>query len=95
MKRIGQARRKTRHKLSKKVKEQGKLSISKYFQTFESGDKVLLVAEPAVQKGIYHMNYYGKMGIVKGKQGKCYEVKIKDRTKEKMLIIHPVHLKKA
>jgi len=95
MKRIGQARRKTRNKLSKSQREKGKLSLTKFFQKFKEGDNVILKAEPAVQKGMYHPNYYGKRGVVKGKQGRCYEVAIKDRTKSKLLIVHPVHLMRA
>ncbi|MEE9525818.1 MAG: 50S ribosomal protein L21e [Candidatus Woesearchaeota archaeon] len=95
MKRIGTARRKTRHKLSKSVRTKGKISLTKYFQKFKEGDKVILKAEPAVQKGMYHPRYFGKNGTIKGKKGRCYEVTIKDRTKQKVLIVHPVHLKKA
>jgi len=94
-KRIGGLRRKTRYKLSKRTKDKGKLSLTKYFQTFKEGDKVILKAEPLVQKGMYHPNYYGKVGTVKKKQGKCYEVAIKDRSKQKVLIVHPAHLKKV
>ncbi|MBW2996040.1 50S ribosomal protein L21e [Candidatus Woesearchaeota archaeon] len=95
MKRIGTTRRKTRHKLSKTSRKKGKISLTAYFQKFEKGDKVVLIAEPAVQKGMYHPNYYGKMGTIKGKKGRCYEVAIKDKSKQKVLIVHPVHLKKA
>ena len=93
-KRIGGLRRKTRHKLAKSLRQKGKISLTTYFQTFEVGERVALRAEPAVQKGMYHPNYYGKAGIVKGKKGRCYEITIKDRTKEKILIVHPVHIKK-
>jgi ribosomal protein L21E len=95
MKRIGTVRRKTRNKLSKSQRKKGKLSLTSYLQRFKPGDKVVLVAEPAVQKGMYHPNYYGKRGLVKAAKGRCYEVAIKDRTKEKILIVHPVHLKKV
>ena len=93
-KRIGGARRKTRHKLSKKTRKKGKIPLTAYFQKFEAGDKVVLKAEPAVQKGMYHPNYYGKSGIIQRKQGRCYEIAIKDRSKQKVLIVHPAHLKR-
>ena len=38
--RIGTKRRKTRHKLKRKPAEKGKIPLSKYFQTFESGERV-------------------------------------------------------
>jgi ribosomal protein L21E len=94
-KRIGGLRRKTRHKLSKPVRKRGKLSLSKYFQTFKLGDRVTLSAEPSVQKGMFGRRFAGKTGVIEGKSGKCYKVKIKDIGKEKVILTHPVHLKKA
>lgn len=94
MKRIGGARRKTRHIMKKEPRSRGKLSLSKYFQKLSQGDKVCLKAEPAIQKGMYFRRFHGKAGIINGKRGNCYSVIIKDHNKEKELIVHPVHLKK-
>lgn len=95
VKRIGSSRRKTRSKLSKHFRTRGKISISRYLPDLKIGDRVYLGAEPAVQKGFYFHRFYGKCGVVKGKKGRCYEISIKDINKEKLLIIHPVHLKKV
>ena len=95
VKRIGSFRRKTRHKLSKKTRTKGKINLSKYFQTFKTGEKVVLKAEPAVQKGMYRPVFHGKAGIIKEKAGKCYKVLINDHKKQKTIIVHPIHLKKA
>ena len=92
MKRTGGIRRKTRGKLRKNIRQKGKISIRKYFQKFEIGDKVIFKAEPAVQKGMYHPRFHGKVGIVTGKTGKCYDIKIKDGKKEKLFKVHPIHL---
>ncbi len=94
MKKIGGFRRKTRTKLRKHIKDKGKLKLSRYFQDFKIGDRVTLLAESSIQKGMYHPRFHGKRGIVKGTQGKCYEVEIKDIKKTKTLIVHPVHLKR-
>jgi len=94
VKRIGGTRRKSRHKTSKNVKRKGKISLTKYFQKLEKGDRVKLKIEPAVQKGAFHLRFHGKSGVVKSKIGKCYKVMIKDGKKEKELIVHPIHLKK-
>jgi len=94
-KRIGGPRRKTRNKLKKNIREKGKISITRYFQRLNEGDKVYLTAEPAVQKGMYFPRFHGQSGVIVGKQGACYRVKIKDKNKEKVILIHPVHLKKA
>jgi large subunit ribosomal protein L21e len=93
-KRIGTVRRKTRHKMSKSFRRKGKISISDYFQKFNIGDRVSLSVESAYQKGMYHPRYMGKMGIVRNKKGRCFEVSIKDKGKEKTLIVHPIHLKR-
>lgn len=94
MQRIGGARRKTRSIMRKPLRERGKLSVSRYFQKYSEGDKVCLKAEPSVQKGIYFRRFHGKTGIIESKRGNCYNVRIKDINKEKVLIIHPIHLKK-
>ena len=93
--RIGGFRRKTRSKLRKRKSDRGKISINKYLQKFKVGERVCLKAEPAVQHGMYFPRFHGKHGVVSGMQGKCYTIKIKDKTKEKELIVHPVHLKKV
>ena len=95
VKRIGGIRRKTRYKLRKEKRSRGKISITRYFQSFNVGDRVYLSAESAVQKGMYHPRFMGRAGTINGKRGRCYEVLINDLGKEKTLVIHPVHLKKG
>ena len=93
VKRIGTARRKTRHLLKKGFRERGKISLKKFFQEFKVGQKVILKAEPGYQKGLYHPRFHGRHGIVKGKQGNAYLVEVKDIKKTKTVLVHPVHLK--
>jgi len=93
--RIGSSRRKAKRKLTKPKRERGKLSLTKYFAKFKEDDKVILKAEPIIQTGMYHVRFHGKEGTVKGKQGRCYKVAIKDGGKQKVLILHPVHLKRS
>ena len=95
VKRIGGIRRKTRYKFRKEKRNRGKLSLTKYFQSFNIGDKVHLTVESAVQKGMYHPRFMGRAGIIKGKRGRCYELTINDLGKEKTLIVHPIHLRKG
>ncbi|MFW5865807.1 MAG: 50S ribosomal protein L21e [Nanoarchaeota archaeon] len=92
--RVGGFRRKTRHKFRKNIRDRGKLSQKKFFQTFSEGDKVLLNAESSYQRGMYFPRFHGKVGIVGDQVGRCYKVKIKDFSKEKTMIVHPVHLVK-
>lgn len=93
-KRKGGQKRKTRYKFRKELRARGKISITNYLNEFAPGDKVSLSVEPAVQKGMYHPRFMGKIGIIKGKKGKCYEVMINDKGKDKVLISHPIHLRR-
>ncbi|MBS3101378.1 50S ribosomal protein L21e [Candidatus Woesearchaeota archaeon] len=95
VKRIGGFRRKTRYKFRKEKRRRGKISFTNYLQSFSAGDRVYLNVEPAVQKGMYHPRFIGRTGVIKGKRGKCYEVAMNDIGKEKTLIAHPVHLRRA
>ena len=93
-KRIGTSRRKTRHIFSKPIREKGKISLRKFFQKFEIGDKVALIAEPGYQKGMYFRRFHNSAGVITKKRGFCYEITIKDINKEKTVIVHPIHLRK-
>ena len=94
VKRIGTGRRKTRHKLKKSFKEKGKIPLSIYFQELKEGDKVALVANSGVSKGMYFPRFHGRVAKVVGKKGFCYQVSIIDGKKEKLFNVHPIHLKK-
>lgn len=93
-KRIGGARRKTRHLFRKHKKNKGKISLTAYLQKFKKGDKVHLNIEPAAHEGLYFRRFIGKVGEVESSQGKCYNVNIKDGGKKKKIIVHPIHLRR-
>ena len=95
MKKKGGLRRKTRSLFKKHDRERGNVSLKKHLQSFKDGEKVRLSLESSVQGGMYHPMFYGKMGTVRAKRGKCYEILITDGGKQKTLIVHPVHLKQA
>jgi len=92
--RKGSYRRRSRKLMKKDYKTRGKISISRYFAEFKAGEKVVLKAEPAYQKGIFHLRFYGKVGVISCKRGDCYELEIVDGHKPKLLIVHPLHLKR-
>ena len=93
--RTGGLRRKTRSKFKKNVRMKGKISIRKYLQNFNENDKVALVMEPSIHSGIFHPRFQGDVGVIVGKQGTCYKIKIIDGKMQKYFIVHPVHLKKV
>ena len=50
--RIGTKMRKTRHMYKKNYREKGKISLSRYFRVFNTGDRVSLKADSAVHYGL-------------------------------------------
>ena len=93
-KRIGGSRRKTRHMSKKPVQRRGKISITKTLQELKPGQKVVLKMESGVQKGLYYRRYHGKTGVVEGKKGNAYLIKVKDGRLSKTVTVGAVHLKR-
>ncbi|PIN74736.1 50S ribosomal protein L21e [Candidatus Woesearchaeota archaeon CG10_big_fil_rev_8_21_14_0_10_37_12] len=93
-KRKGGSRAGTRRLFRKHPRTKGKISLTKFFTAFKVGDKTILSAEPAVQKNLYHRRFHSRPGVVTGKRGNCYEVQIKDGNQKKLIIVHPVHLRR-
>ena len=75
----------------KTLKNKGKIKLSRYFQDFEKGERVAVIKELALQPR-FQQKIQGRTGIIIGKRGNSYILKIKDLNKEKIYIIHPVHL---
>ena len=77
----------------KPVRTRGKLQLSRYFQELNKGDFVAISREKAVQSS-FPKRFQGITGIVEGRRGKAYMIKIKDGNKGKHTLIEPIHLKK-
>ena len=92
--RIGTKQRKTRHKYTQHYRNKGKIPLSHFFQELKEGDKVGLKINPNIQRGRFFPRFHGLTGTIAGRKGFCYQVKIKDGSKHKMLHVHPIHLKK-
>ncbi len=90
--RVGGNRRKTRHVFQNSVREKGKLSIRRCLHEYEIGQKVVLKAQPIIQKGLYFRRFHGRSGVVLAKQGDCYKVEVTDEGTKKRIIVHPAHL---
>ncbi|MBI4016505.1 MAG: 50S ribosomal protein L21e [Candidatus Aenigmarchaeota archaeon] len=93
-KRKGGYRRGSRQLLRKHYRCSGKVSLTNFLASYTPGEKVVLKAESAYQKGMFHVRFAGRIGTVSEKRGRCYEVLIHDGSKEKKLVVHPVHLKR-
>lgn len=77
----------------KEIRTRGKFSFKKYFQKFEEGEHVAVVREKSLFPN-FPERLQGRTGVVEGKRGRSYIVKIKDQNKPKQYIIQPIHLKK-
>jgi large subunit ribosomal protein L21e len=93
--RIGTKQRNTRQKYTQHYRKKGKIPLSEYFKKLEVGDKVALVVNPNIQEGRFFPRFHGLNGTVMGKKGFCYNIQIKDGSKQKTLYVHPMHLKKS
>jgi large subunit ribosomal protein L21e len=62
-------------------------------QKFELGQKVHVVCEPSIQKGMPHRRFHGKTGTVIGQRGRAWLLQIRDGDSEKIVIARPQHLK--
>lgn len=90
----GGFRRKTRHKLQKRKRHRGKVTITRMLQEFKIGDKVRVIQEPAIHKGMPNPKFKNVVGEVIKKRGKAYIVKLKDLNKIKRVVSASVHLRK-
>lgn len=77
----------------KKVREKGKIKLSEYFKILNDGDRVCIVQEKGVCSS-FPKRLQGKSGVITASRGSHKIVKLNDGNKEKIFIVHPVHLKK-
>ncbi len=77
----------------KSVRTKGKIKFSEYFKSIEEGDNVAIVREMSVRSS-FPSRIHGKSGKVIGSRGKSKIIKLNDGNKEKVLVVHPIHLKK-
>ena len=77
----------------KQVRTKGKIQFSRYFQELKEGDKVSVIREMSMPAN-FPERFQGRTGVVEGKRGRAYFVKIKDNDKEKKFLIQPIHLRK-
>ena len=85
--------RKTRHKI-RRWRSTPPVTVTRYLQKLEEGDRVVIDIHPSIQEGRPHPRFNGRVGVVVGTQGSAYIVKITDGKKEKLVISHPIHLRR-
>jgi len=77
----------------KSIRSRGKLQFSRYFQELSEGDFVAISREQSIPIN-FPKRFQGLTGVVEGKRGKAYIVKLKDGNKDKRILIEAIHLKK-
>jgi len=90
--RRGGFRARTRKTLAKHPRDRGKVSVTAMMQEFKTGDRVIILQEPAIHKGMPHPRYKSRTGVVIGEQGRVYKVRIQDGGSTKIMLSAPVHL---
>jgi large subunit ribosomal protein L21e len=88
-------RSRSRGTFTKDVREKGMPPITRYMQTFEIGESVLVNLEPSDPHGQPHPRYQGRTCTVVAQVGRAYRIEFVDGGKRKQLIANPVHLRKA
>ncbi|MEK6919133.1 MAG: 50S ribosomal protein L21e [Nanoarchaeota archaeon] len=77
----------------KQVKQRGKIRLSEYFKNLKDGERVAIVRELS-ENPKFPYQLQGRSGVIAGKRGGAYIVKIMDFDQEKTHIIQAIHLKK-
>jgi large subunit ribosomal protein L21e len=88
-------RKKTRKLLSRKPRERGLSPITREFQSFDVGQKVNVIIDPSIHKGMPFHRFHGLTGTVTGQQGDSYVVEVRSGNKLKTVVSRPEHLKKV
>jgi Ribosomal protein L21E len=87
-------RTKTRMLLSKKPRARGLSPITMGMQHFENGEKVNIIIDPSVHKGMPFSRFHGLTGVVTGQRGDAFEVSVRAGNKLKIVVARPEHLRR-
>ena len=87
-------RRKSRSILTKRVRERGKLGLSRLLARYEVGEKVVIDIDSGIHKGMPHKRYQGKVGTIIERRGRAYVIEIPQRKTVKLIISTPEHLRR-
>jgi large subunit ribosomal protein L21e len=85
-------KKKTRYKLSKTIRARGISPVVRAIQEFQPGDKVHVLIDPSIHKGMPHPRFHGRTGEVIGTRGRAFVLKVTDGDATKTIIALPEHL---
>ncbi len=86
-------RKKTRHKFKKALRRRGLPPATSVIQKFDIGQKVHIVVDSSIHKGMPHRRFHGRTGTVTGQRGRAWILEISDGNATKVVISRPQHLK--
>lgn len=87
-------RHRTRKLLRKPIREKGAVpKASIMFYPYKEGDRVAIIIDPSFHKGMPHRRYHGLTGVIVGRRGRAYVVKVNVGNKEKVVITYAAHLR--
>jgi len=82
----------TRHLLTKRPREHGKIGLSTLLQEYDSGSQVVIKIDSSLHKGMPHRRYHGRIGTVVEKRGRSYVVRVSQGDALREIIVRPEHL---
>lgn len=85
----------SRKLMTKKIRQRGMPSPSKILHQYNEGERVDIIIDSAIHGGQPHRRYHGRVGVIKTRRGRAYEVETTLGKKTKLLIIRPEHLRPA
>ena len=86
-------RNRSRKLLKKSPRERGRPGLSRLLYEYREGELVCIDICPNYIETAPHRRYQGKVGVITGKRGRAYIVKIKVGNKVKTIITTKDHLK--
>src|SRR2546428_11239249 len=87
-------RKGTRSLFRVRPRERGKTRITRVIQLFENGEKAAIEIDSRVRGGQPHNTFQGKTGVVVGRQGRSYLVRIRIGGKYKVVVAAPAPLRR-
>ncbi len=76
----------------KRPRDRGKVGLSKLLRIRKPGEKVTIKIEPSVHKGMPHKKFHGKVGVVEGRRGRSYVIRVQLGRTAKTVMVRPEHL---
>ncbi len=94
MKRSKGYRNRNRTLLRRKPRDRGKIALGSLLINYQQGQRVMILINPAVQKGMPHRRYHGRVGSIAEKRGRAYVIEVAAGGRlPRQIIARPEHIK--